>query len=67
VSVISSEPDCGGDFGEFCNDIILVDQDSVDLRAERYSDAGRTYTLVVAVTDGSQTVIRTLTVRVANR
>ncbi|MDQ3733372.1 MAG: ExeM/NucH family extracellular endonuclease, partial [Actinomycetota bacterium] len=42
VSVISSEPDCGGDFGEFCNDIILVDQDSVDLRAERYSDAGRT-------------------------
>ncbi|MBA3798757.1 MAG: hypothetical protein H0X18_06610 [Geodermatophilaceae bacterium] len=63
----SSEPDCGGDFGEFCNDIVQVDDDTLRLRSERYSDAGRTYTIVVTVTDGTQTVFETLTVRVAKR
>ncbi|MGI8626525.1 MAG: hypothetical protein ACR2J5_08150, partial [Geodermatophilaceae bacterium] len=67
LSVTSSEPDCGGDFGEFCNDIVLVDGDSVDLRSERYSRSGRTYTLDVVITDGAQTVFETLTVRVANK
>jgi predicted extracellular nuclease len=67
VSVTSSEPDCGGDFGEFCNDIVQVDDDTLQLRSERYSDAGRTYTIVVTVTDGTQTVFETLTVRVAKR
>ncbi len=67
VSVTSSEPDCGGDFGKFCNDIVQLDDDTLRLRSERYSDAGRTYTIVVSVTDGSQTVFETLTIRVANR
>ena len=65
VSVTSSEPDCGGDFGEFCNDIVQVDDDTLQLRSERYAEAGRTYTIVVTVTDGTQTVFETLTVRVA--
>ncbi|MDQ4037687.1 MAG: ExeM/NucH family extracellular endonuclease, partial [Actinomycetota bacterium] len=67
MSVTSSEPDCGGDFGEFCNHIVHVDDDSLDLRSERYSAAGRTYTIDVLVTNGSQTVFETITVRVANR
>jgi hypothetical protein len=39
----------------------------VDLRSERYSRSGRTYTLDVVITDGAQTVFETLTVRVANK
>ncbi|MEJ7771278.1 MAG: ExeM/NucH family extracellular endonuclease [Geodermatophilaceae bacterium] len=67
TSVTSSEPDCGGDFGEFCNDIVVVDADSLDLRSERYSKAGRTYTIDVTITNGSQTVFTTVTVRVASK
>ncbi|MBA3411888.1 MAG: endonuclease/exonuclease/phosphatase family protein, partial [Geodermatophilaceae bacterium] len=67
VSVTSSEPDCGGDFSEFCNDIVQVDDDTLQLRSERYAEAGRTYTIVVTVSDDTQTVFETLTVRVAQR
>ncbi len=67
VSVTSSEPDCGLDYEDKCNDIVLVDQDSADLRSERYSNAGRRYTFVVIINDGSHTVFTTLTVRVVNR
>ncbi len=67
VSATSSEPDCGGSFGDRCQDIVMVDQDSLDLRSERYSPEGRTYTLEVSVTDGSQTVYTTIMIRVANR
>ncbi len=63
----SSEPDCGGEFGKFCNDIVIMDDDSLDLRSERYSEAGRTYTIDLAVSDGSQAIFETITVHVSNR
>ena len=64
VSVTSSQPDCGGDFGTRCNDIVIIGERFVRLRAESFGPEARTYTIVVSMTDGTQTVFETLTVRV---
>jgi hypothetical protein len=50
----SDEPDGGGGDGDTSNDCVLVDSDSVDVRAERDGNGnGRVYTIHYAVTDGS--------------
>lgn len=52
VSVTSSEPDNGVDDGDTTGDIVIVDQTTVHLRAERAgSGPGRIYTLTYSVTD----------------
>ncbi len=52
VSVISSEPDNGDDDGNTVDDVVIVDQDTFKLRAERSeSGTGRVYTITYRVTD----------------
>ncbi len=52
VSVTSNEPDNGLGDGDTANDIIIVDNDTVKLRAERSgSGSGRIYTLTYLVTN----------------
>ncbi len=48
----SNEPDNGSGDGNTTNDIVIVDQDSFRLRAERDENAtGRLYTITYQVTD----------------
>jgi predicted extracellular nuclease len=52
VSVTSNEPDDGADDGNTVNDIVVVDQDTFKLRAERSgSGTGRVYTVTYRATD----------------
>ena len=52
VSVTSNEPDNGDDDGNTVDDIVIVDQDTFRLRAERSeSGTGRVYTITYRVTD----------------
>ena len=52
----SSEADEGLGEDDLPNDIVVTGDDTLDLRAERYSDDGRTYTVTVLVTaDDGQT------------
>ena len=52
VSVTSNEPDNGADDGNTVDDIVVVDQDTFKLRAERSeSGTGRIYTITYRVTD----------------
>ena len=52
VSVLSSEPDNGSDDGNTVNDIIIIDETTFQLRAERSGTGpGRTYTVVYQATD----------------
>ncbi|MFZ5856844.1 MAG: ExeM/NucH family extracellular endonuclease [Chloroflexota bacterium] len=66
VSVTSSEPDNGLGDGDFPNDIVIVDNDTVKLRAERSAvGEGRVYTFTYLVTNtcGATTTV-TVTVNV---
>lgn len=63
----SSEPDCGAGYGSRCGDIRLIGNQVVALRAEAFDRGGRTYTILARLTNGSQTVYETLTVRVPKR
>jgi predicted extracellular nuclease len=56
VEVRSSEADCCLDADDVPNDINLVDNDTVRLRAERFAKAGRTYTIRVRLSNGNQVV-----------
>jgi len=59
VSVTSNEPDNGDDDGNTVNDIVIVDDFTFDLRAERSgSGTGRIYTITYEATNtcGSSTV-----------
>ena len=59
VSVTSNEPDNGDDDGDTVNDIVIVDSDTFQLRAERSGvGTGRVYTITYQVTDacGNSTV-----------
>jgi uncharacterized protein len=52
VSVTSNEPDNGADDGNTVDDIVVVDDDTFKLRAERSeSGTGRVYTITYRVTD----------------
>ena len=52
VSVTSNEPDNGAGDGNTVNDIVIVDQDTFELRAERNgSGTGRVYTMTYQVMD----------------
>ena len=52
ISVTSNEPDDGDDDGDTINDIVIVDDFTFDLRAERSGiGTGRVYTITYQVTD----------------
>lgn len=54
VSVTSNEPDDGIGDGDTANDIVIVDDTTVSLRAERAAGGtGRVYTLTYEATDAS--------------
>lgn len=66
VSVTSNEPDNGQDDGNTVDDIVIVDDDTFSLRAERSgSGTGRVYTITYLATDAcgnSTTATATVTV-----
>ena len=60
VSVVSNEPDDGVDDGNTRDDIVIVDDDTFRLRAERSgSGTGRVYTITYRATDacGNESVV----------
>jgi hypothetical protein len=62
VSVTSNEPDDGPGKGDKPNDIVILDDFTFDLRAERFgSGDGRIYTITYEVTDncGNSTLAST--------
>jgi predicted extracellular nuclease len=66
VSVTSDEPDNGDDDGDTIDDIVIVDQDTFKLRAERSGIGdGRVYTVTYRATDAcGNSTIKTATVTV---
>jgi predicted extracellular nuclease len=64
VEVTSSEADSGLDGDDLPNDSVITGDDTVDLRAERYSTLGRLYTITVLVSGNGQTALGTTTVYV---
>jgi hypothetical protein len=66
VSVASNEPDNGAGDGHTVNDIVIVDQDTFELRAERDGNGtGRVYTINYQVVDDcGNSAIQSATVRV---
>jgi uncharacterized protein len=62
VEVASSEADSGLGEDDVPDDIVITGDDTVDLRAERFSKAGRTYTITAIVSwlDDSEVVIVTV-------
>ncbi len=65
LAVESSEADSGLDPEDVPNDIEITGADTVNLRAERFSTDGRTYTLHLRISDGSQTLFTSTEVVVA--
>jgi predicted extracellular nuclease len=63
--VSSSEADSGLGEDDVPGDIVVVDADSLQLRAERFVEVGRTYTVDVVVTDGFQSHLDSVDVVVA--
>ena len=61
VSATSSEVDCCIRRGDRPDDLVIIDDTTFQLRAERYSHAGRTYTLTYRAFDaaGNETVAST--------
>lgn len=59
VSIISSEADSGLGLDDLPNDIVIVDDTHFQLRAERFSKAGRVYTITYMAFDpyGNETVV----------
>jgi hypothetical protein len=53
VSAVSSEADSGLGDGDLPDDIVVIDDTHFELRAERYSLAGRTYTLTYRAYDAA--------------
>jgi len=66
LSVTSNEPDDGLGDGDTANDIVIVDNDTIQLRAERSGTGdGRVYTITYQATNTcGATVIATATVTV---
>jgi hypothetical protein len=64
----SDEPDNGLGDGDSANDCVIVDDHSVDLRAERAGNGnGRVYTIRYTVSDGSSAIDHTCKVGVPHR
>jgi hypothetical protein len=64
----SDEPDDGLGDGDSANDCVIVDDHSVDLRAERAGNGnGRVYTIRYTVSDGSSAIDHTCKVGVPHR
>ncbi len=59
VSVTSSEADCCLGRDDLPNDIVVIDDTTFDLRAERYAKEGRIYTITYRAFDtaGNETVV----------
>jgi hypothetical protein len=66
LSITSNEPDDSKGNGNFINDIVILDNDSFKLRAERMGNGnGRVYTIVYQATNScGATVIAEATVTV---
>lgn len=62
--ITSSEADSGLGGDDLPNDIVVIDDDTVDLRAERFSERGRTYTIRLLTGADGQIVYTTTTVEV---
>ena len=62
VEVTSSEADCCLGPDDVPNDINIVGSDTVQLRAERFAREGRTYTISVRLSNGSQSALSEVTV-----
>ncbi len=69
LSVTSNEPDDGTGDGNTVNDIVIVDQTSFELRAERNGNgSGRVYTIIYQATDAcGNSTIESATVSVPAR
>ena len=63
LTVTSSEPDNGTNGGDIPNDIQIVDEHHLSLRAER-SGKARTYTITIHASDGANEATTTVTVSV---
>lgn len=66
TGTVSSEADSGLHPSDKPNDIVPLGADSVDLRAERFGDGPRIYTISVEVSDGEQTSLEQVTVTVTH-
>ena len=64
LGVVSSEVDFGLDPEDVPNDIVIVDGDMLQLRAERFSTNGRVYTIEAIISDAGQVVYDDTTVEV---
>lgn len=64
VGVVSSEADSGLDPEDVPVDVVIVDSETVQLRAERFSKDGRIYTIDAIISGGGQVVYDQATVEV---
>ncbi|MPZ51679.1 MAG: ExeM/NucH family extracellular endonuclease [Acidimicrobiia bacterium] len=64
TGVTSSEADSGLGPEDRAVDVVPIDDDTVNLRAEAFADSGRVYTVSAEVSDGDQTSLEQVTVTV---
>jgi uncharacterized protein len=57
IEVTSSEADSGLDPEDLPDDIVITGEDTVDLRAERFSTSGRIYTITAYLSGNGQVVV----------